>query len=106
MHFSDNGRRNRSSWRSRGSSVKCSSFEGRAEHRKKADGLLRKEVDVKVAEHGGSGRRIGMCGALGVLAWRFYAWLKRPRTSEVEPSEAQLIEVRANFIGSNRTYGA
>ena len=40
------------------------------------------------------------------LAWRFYAWLKRPPSERSRIDEALLIKVRASFIGSGRTYGA
>ena len=47
-----------------------------------------------------------MCEALGVSRGGFYAWLTRPRSKRSRDNEALGAKVRANFLASDRTYGA
>src|SRR3954466_5756549 len=83
--------------------------EGRARHPKKSRGLLREGIDVKfgfIAKHRGIWPAGWLCEALGVSRGGFYAWLTRPRSQRSRSDEELGANVRASFLGSDRTYGA
>jgi HTH-like domain len=47
-----------------------------------------------------------LCGALGVSRGGFYAWMTRPLSRRSRSDEDVSVKVRANFLASDRTYGA
>jgi putative transposase len=59
-----------------------------------------------IAKHRGIWPVRWMCEALGVSRGGFYAWLTRPRSQRSRDDDELSAKVRANFLGSDRTYGA
>jgi hypothetical protein len=59
-----------------------------------------------IAKHRGIWPVLWMCEALGVSRGGFYAWLTRPRSQRSRDDDELSAKVRANFLGSDRTYGA
>jgi putative transposase len=59
-----------------------------------------------VAKHRGIWPVDVMCGALGVSRSGFYAWRIRAPSRRAQADVRILVEVRASFLMSDRTYGA
>ena len=59
-----------------------------------------------VAKHRGIWPVRWLCGALGVSRSGFHAWLFRSPSARARSDEVLGAQVRASFVGSDRTYGA
>ncbi|RYF12630.1 MAG: IS3 family transposase [Deltaproteobacteria bacterium] len=76
---------------------------------KKGRGLLREGLDMKfgfVAKHRGIWPVRWLCEALGVSRSGFHAWLTRSPSARARSDEVLGAQVKASFVGSDRTYGA
>jgi putative transposase len=47
-----------------------------------------------------------LCEALGVSRGGFYEWLTRPRSHRAQENDTLLVQIRASFERSDRTYGS
>jgi putative transposase len=47
-----------------------------------------------------------LCEALGVSRSGFHAWLTRPPSARARSDEVLGAQIKASFVGSDRTYGA
>lgn len=59
-----------------------------------------------IAKHRGAWRTQEMCEALGVSRGGFYDWMKRPESHRSQENRQLLVQVRASFEQSDRTYGS
>ena len=57
-----------------------------------------------MAKHRGICSAGWLCEALGVSRAGFYAWRTRPPSDRARADEQLLIQVRASFLASDRTY--
>ncbi|WP_239479487.1 IS3 family transposase [Lichenicola cladoniae] len=76
---------------------------------KKAGGLLREGVVVKfgfIAKHRGIWPVRWLCEALDVSRSGFHAWLSRSPSARARGDEVLGAQIKASFVGSDRTYGA
>jgi putative transposase len=59
-----------------------------------------------IAKHRGAWRTQAMCEALGVSRGGFYDWMQRPESCRNQQNRELLVQVRASFEQSDRTYGS
>lgn len=59
-----------------------------------------------VAKHRGIWPVRWLCEALGVSRSGFHAWLARPPSARARSDEVLGAQIKASFVGSDRTYGA
>ncbi len=59
-----------------------------------------------IAKHRGIWPVRWLCEALGVSRSGFHAWLSRSPSARARSDEVLGAQVKASFVGSDRTYGA
>ena len=59
-----------------------------------------------IARHRGIWQTRQMCQSLGVSRGGFYEWLRRPESCRSRENRQLLVQIRASFEQSDRTYGS